>query len=138
MNRAEHVHAIARLEALAAEASSRAAKLREDLATQAATEWTEQGAAPTWRMPDVGTVTLPVSKTAPVVDSAPHLAAWVADRWPTEVEPVVRPAFMTALKGRLVCEGGVVVDAETAEIVPGMGVRAGGNRAVCRSAWSRP
>lgn len=126
MNRADHVTTIARLEALAAEATARAGKLRADLAVDAAAEWEEQGTAPTWRMPEIGTVSLPVSKTMPVVDSPTLLASWVGKHWPSEVEPAVRPAFLSALKGRLVCDDDAVVDAQTGEIVPGMSVRAGG------------
>lgn len=126
MNRAEHVTTIARLEALATEATQRAAALRSALAADAAAEWAEQGTAPTWRMPDIGTVTLPVSKTNVSVTDHTQLASWVSRTWPSEVELAVRPAFMTALKARMVCDEDVVVDGKTGEIVPGVTVRPGG------------
>ncbi|PKW15959.1 hypothetical protein [Saccharopolyspora spinosa] len=84
---------------LMAEAFSSAAK-HEKTATLA--EMASRGTLhPT--LPDgteIAAVTVPRSATKVVVTDERALAAWVAERYPTEVEtvPVVRPAFLERLK----------------------------------------
>lgn len=128
MNRAEQIQQILRLEGIATAARRLAEQHREALAEQARAELAEQGTAPTWRMPGLGVVTMPLSREAAVVADPAALLAWAAERYPTEVETIhqVRAAFQTTLLGRAVCDGDVVVDPATGEIVPGLAVRPGG------------
>lgn len=128
MKRDERVREVLRLEGLAAAAYRRAAQHRAELDREARAELEREGTAPSWRLPDIGTVALPLSKEAAVVADVGDLAKWVAARYPTEVEQVrqVRPAFQTALLQRVVCTDDVVVDPETGEVIPGLAVRPGG------------
>ncbi|MGW4467500.1 hypothetical protein [Micromonospora sp. NPDC004704] len=128
MTRVERVQEILRLEGLADAATKRAKEVRAALDTEARAELEEQGTAPSWRMRDIGTVALPLSKEAPVISDIDALLAWCKERYPTEVEAreQIRAAFQTALLTRVACAGDVVVDPETGEVVPGMAVRAGG------------
>lgn len=128
MTRVERVQEILRLEGLADAAMKRAKEVRTALDTEARAELEQQGTAPSWRMPDIGTVALPLSKEAPVVSDIAALLTWCKERYPTEVVAVeqIRAAFQTALLGRVACAGDVVIDPTTGEIVPGMSVRPGG------------
>lgn len=128
MNRTDRVREVLRLEGLAAAAKKRAAEHRAALDAEARAELDQHGTAPSWRMPGIGTVALPVSTEAPVIDDIAALTKWCRERHPSEVETVeqIRPAFQAALLARLVCDGDVVVDPDTGEIVPGMAVRRGG------------
>lgn len=91
MNRRELAAEIVRLEGLAAAAKARAAGHRAELEADACRELEEQGTAPTWRLPGLGTVLLSTSREAPVV----------ADPGAGEIVPglLVRPGGMP---GRLV------------------------------------
>lgn len=128
MNRRQQVEAIVRLEGVAAAAAARAATLRAELEADAKAELAEQGAAPTWRIPGVGTVLLSVSKEAPVITDETALTAWVAERHPSEVETIeqIRPAFRAALLRLSQCDGDKVAHPATGEPIPGMTVRPGG------------
>jgi hypothetical protein len=130
MSRADTVKTILILEAFADEARRRAAEHRELLNEQALAELDQQGTAPTWRLPDIAQVTLPLSKQKVEVVDADQLRAWVEARQPEEVETVsttrVRPAFVGALLEFLVVADGVVMHPETGEVVPGLKVRKGG------------
>lgn len=128
MNRTERVQEVLRLEGLADAARKRAAVHRGVLDTEARAELEQHGTAPSWRLPDIGTVALAVSKEAPVVCDLAALTQWCLVRYPSEVEtvPQLRAGFPAALAQRVVCEGDVVVDPRTGEIVPGMTVRPGG------------
>lgn len=126
MNRSEMTRRVLLLEAAAAECRNRAAKVRADLDADARAELEEQGTAPTWRLADMGTWSLPVSKEAPVVTDGAALTAWVKQRYPGEVVEVVNPPFLGALLLRLSPAGEHVIDPGTGEIVPGLGVRPGG------------
>jgi len=128
MNRTERVQEVLRLEGLAAAAKDRAAEHRAALDADARAELQREGTAPSWRLADIGTVALPVSKEAAVIADIEALTRWCLLRCPGEVEIVhqIRASFQTALLGRVVCDGDVVVDPDTGEIVPGMAVRAGG------------
>ncbi|MEU4590072.1 hypothetical protein [Micromonospora aurantiaca (nom. illeg.)] len=127
MNRTERVQEILRLEGLADAAKKRAAAARAQLDAEARAELDREGTAPSWRLPDIGTVALAVSKEAPVIADIEALTKWCRERHPGEVETVhqIRASFQTALLQRVLCEGDVVVDV-SGEIVPGMAVRVGG------------
>lgn len=126
MNRAEMTRRVLLLEAAAAECKARAAKVRADLDADARAELAEQGTAPTWRLADVGTWSLPVSKEAPTVTDGAALVEWCKHRYPSEIVEVINPAFQSALLARLSPVGEAVVDPATGEVVPGLGVRPGG------------
>lgn len=126
MNRSEMTRHVLLLEAAAAECRKRAATVRAELEANARTEFAEQGTAPTWRLADVGTWSLPVSKEAAVVTDPAALVAWCKRRYPEAVVEQVVPAFQTALLARLSPTGEVVMDPATGEVVPGLGVRPGG------------
>lgn len=126
MTRADMVREILRLEGLAHAATLAAVDLRTQLADLARAEYTEHGTAPSWRLPGIGSVVLPISQEAPVVANERALVAWLQERHPDAVEVKPRPSSVTALKRRLRCDGDLVVIADTGEIVPGMTVRPGG------------
>lgn len=133
MNRRERVEAVVRLEGIAAAATERAAQLRQDLETEARTELAEQGSAPSWRLPGLGTVTLAVTREAAYVADPAVFMAWVKARFPGEIVEQVRPSFQTALLAEVICDGEacechdrVAVHPGTGEIVPGLAVRPGG------------
>lgn len=132
MSRADMVKNILVLEEFAAEAKKLAAAQRLLLDEQARTELAEQGTAATWRLADIATVVLPLSKQKIEVSNGDQLLGWVQHRHPGEVETVtttrVRASFITVLTGgtALKVDGDVVVDPDTGEIVPGLSVRKGG------------
>lgn len=128
MNRFEMIRRTLMWESVAAAAKAKANALRDDLTADARAEYAEQGTAPTWRLPDIGTVTLPVSREVVYVADEAALTAWVKAFHPEEVEVRyrVRDSFMTALLAD--CRGdenGVVWMREGA-LVPGLAVRDGG------------
>lgn len=127
MNRADAVKQAMIWDAAAKKAYARAARWREALDADARAELAEQGTAPTWRLPELGQVTLPVSHEAVIVTDREELAKWVQVNRPAEVETVikVRPAFEAHLlqAGRI--DGEQVIDAE-GTVIPGLGVRPGG------------
>lgn len=129
MNRAEMTRRVLLLETAAAELRSRAAAVRADLNADARAELAEQGMAPTWRWPDIGTVSLGVSREAVVVDDEDAFLAWLRDEFPTEVERIerCRPAFFTALSNFVAQAGEDVVHTGTGQIVPGLRIRPGGD-----------
>jgi hypothetical protein len=125
MNRSDLVTSIAYLEQVQAAIADRVSTLRETLAADARAEYQEQRTAPTWRIPDVATVSASVSRTAVVVDNAVTFARWVAERHPIGVEQTVRTEWQKAFLKRLRVVDGEVCDGE-GEIVPGLTVRKGG------------
>jgi hypothetical protein len=130
VNRAEMTRRVLLLEAAAAELKTRAATIRADLGASARTEHAEQGTAPTWRLQDIGTWTLPVSKEAVYVADEAALLEWVKAE-PARLDEVVetiervKPWYVAELL-RLVriVEEQVIDDDGT--IVPGLAVRPGG------------
>jgi hypothetical protein len=128
VNRSDRLQQIMRLEALAAAAKTAAADHRAELGAEAAAEFEREGTAPTWRLSDLGTITLPVSKETAYVSDARAFVEWCALRYPSEVETIaqLRPAFQAALLARLHLEGSSAVDPATGEEVPGLAVRPGG------------
>lgn len=128
MNRADLTKQVLLYDQLAAAAKAKAAEARELLDTQAREELATQGMAPTWRMPDVGTITLPVTQEQFYIADANALMDWLAARWPVAIGLVrcIDPAHQRELEKRLSIAGDVVVDTATGEVVPGYGVRRGG------------
>lgn len=127
MNRFEMIRRTLMWEQVAAAAKAKAAKLRDDLTQDARAEYAEQGTAPTWRLPDIGTVTLPVSKDSVYVADEAALLAWVETNVPSEVETVkrIRPGYLPVLLSVVRHEDGDVFDME-GTIIPGLAVRDGG------------
>jgi len=128
MNRAETITAVIWLDQIAAKAKEEAAKLRADLSADARAEFEEQGTPPTWRVPDVATVSASVTHAGIVVGDERALARWVMSRYPTEVEEVVqvRSAWRTHLLAIAQPSGDVATLPNTGEVIPGLTVRAGG------------
>jgi hypothetical protein len=124
-NRAELVRSILIWERAAARIADITADLRSQLAADARAEYDEQGTAPTWRLPDLATVTLPVSKTAVVVTDERELVKWAVVRRPDAIEPRIRPASLKALLSEVVTDG-ELPHLEDGEFVPGVEVRPGG------------
>lgn len=128
MNRSERLQALLRLEGLASAARELAAEHRVALNAEATAEYEREGAAPTWRLPDLGSITLPVSHETPFVQDPAAFVDWCRGRYSTEVETVasVRPNFLAAFLKRAQPAGEIVMDPATGEIIPGLGVRPGG------------
>lgn len=129
MNRADLTRQVLLFEQLAAAAKAKAAEARAELDQQAKTELETQGMAPTWRLPDVGTISLPVSQQSIYIADGNALMDWVAAREPVTAIDLVRcinPQYQRELEKRLVISGDDVVDQTTGEVVPGYGVRQGG------------
>jgi hypothetical protein len=131
-SRLDRVREILRLEGLAAAASARAAAVRAALQDEARAEYAREKTAPSWRMPDVATVSLAISKETIVVSDADALITWVKERHPHQIRTVtteqIWPGFQTQLLADCVPtdDGDRAVDPKTGEIVPGVAVRKGG------------
>lgn len=128
MNRMERLREVLRLEALAAAANARAQVHREELTVEARAEFVREGTAPSWRDPDLATITLGVSHETLYVTNEVALLEWVADRYPDQVVTVeqVRPVFRTQLLDEAVIDSGDAVDITTGEVIRGVAVRPGG------------
>lgn len=128
MNRTERLQEVLRLEGLAAAANARAKEYREHLALEARDELAREGSAPTWRVPDLATITLAVSKETPYILDEHLLLQWCKQRHPEMVETVeqVKGAFRARLLVEAVISGDAVIDGATGEAVPGAAVRPGG------------
>lgn len=109
------------LSSLATKAKERLDAVRSELETIARDELQRDGAAPTWRIPGVGTV--PLSLTADTVDVVDQQAyiEWVHASNPGEVETIVtvqvRPAYDKMLREQA-AKRGPARDAE-GEVIPG-------------------
>lgn len=127
MNRTEKALRAAYLEQVAAAINLEARAMRNDLEEEALAEYQKHGTAVSWRTPDINVVAA-VSKEAVTVSDLPALVEWVKERHPTEVEnvPTVRAAWLGGLLSSALPAGDVVCDPETGEVIPGLGVRAGG------------
>lgn len=117
-----------RLEGLAFAARAAADAARAEVDAEARSEYQRTGAAPTWRMADFGTATLPVTKEAVVVADVDALLGWCRANAPEQIRTVehVEPAFQTWLIQNCVPVDGQAVHPGTGVIVPGLAVRAGG------------
>lgn len=129
MNRKEKIRQALIWDAAGRRAYARAARWREQLATEARAELAEQETAPTWRHADLATVTLPVSQEAAYVADPQKWLEWVKANHPDKVQTVeqVVPKFQAeVLQSYLIdSESGVVHDGE-GTVVSGLGVRTGG------------
>jgi hypothetical protein len=65
------------------------ADLRAAITKRATSRWREDGAAPTYRVPNLGTVSLPIPQPKVVVDDMDAFASWCADHYPHQVTCVV-------------------------------------------------
>lgn len=126
MNRAEMTRRVLLLEAVAAQLEERAKTVRSLLEADARAEFAEQGTAPTWRMADVGTWSLPVSREAAVVTDPGAFTAWVKRHYPSAVIETVVPAFQVSLLAGLYTAAEYAIHPDSGEIVPGLGVWPGG------------
>lgn len=128
MNRTERLQEVLRLEGLAAAANARAKTYRDELSLEARDELAREGSAPTWRVQDLATITLAVSKETPYVLDEHLLLQWCKDRYPDQVETVeqVRGSFRARLLVEGIVSGDAVIDGATGEVVPGAAVRPGG------------
>lgn len=67
------------------------AELRGELAAEAIRRWEEEGAAPSWKAPSLGTASLcGTDSREPVVVDRPAWEAWAAENHPESVELVLR------------------------------------------------
>lgn len=125
MNRADVVSRVVWLDQVIAAAKEARGALVADLEADAKAEYEEQQTASTWRIKGVATVPQSVTNDAVVVESEPRFVDWVAQRFPTEVDTIIRPAFRKLLLGELihVADGVCHIDGE---VVPGVEFRAGG------------
>jgi hypothetical protein len=127
-SRRERFHYVMRLEGLASAAKAAADKVRADLDEEARTEFQRTGAAPTWRMADIGIAALPVTKEAVVVSDVQALLGWCRANRPEQIRTVeeIEPAFEAWLLQNCVVSGNKAVHPETGEVMPGLAVRPGG------------
>lgn len=128
MNRADLTRQVLLFEQLAAAAKAKAAEARAELDQQAKTELETQGMAPTWRLPDVGTISLPVSQPSMYIADGNAFMDWLQRYQPAAVDHIraVNPQWQAKLEKSFAIAGDVVVDPATGEVVPGYGVRQGG------------
>ncbi len=137
MNRTERLQQVLRLEGIAAAARSRAAVFRAELEQDAIAELDREGAAPTWRMPELGTVVLPTSKEEAYVADPEAFLAWVKERHPEQVRTVeqVHAAYQRTLLATALLDEDAVLEPGTGEQIPGLVARPAG---VPRSLTIRP
>ena len=134
LNRSQTIQAAALWEAVAAQATQEAAKLRADLEADARAEYAENGAAPTWRIPDLARVSLSISKEKVYVRDLWAFLKWVKQNHPDAVETVeqIKATWREGFLKRAVetdlsaPEDRQCLDAATGEVIPGLGVSRGG------------
>lgn len=104
-----------------------AKRLRAALTADAESEYREQGTVPTWRLPGI-TVTGSTAHPTVAITNEATFVAWVAHRYPTEVETVVitraRPAWQKRFLDEVATRGAACDD--QGEEVPGLEWRPGG------------
>jgi len=129
MSRSEKTQGILWCEALAAAFMARSHLFRESIAAEAKADYERGEGAPTYRLPDLARISSSISKGGVYVSDEKDFLAWVAKRYPTEVETVqqVRPSFVSAFLKRVQPEGERVFDPHMdGEVVPGLAARKGG------------
>ena len=128
MNRTETTVAIVWLDLLAAKAKDEAAKLRADLEADARAEYDSGNGVPSWRVPDICTVSGSVSKQSVVVENEAAFLAWVKTRYPDAIRTVesVSSHWRDAFLDRAEVDAETVSDPATGEVVPGVKVRPAG------------
>ena len=125
MNRSDTIARVVWLDQVAAAVKEARRALVDDLEADARADYEEQGTADTWRVKGVATVPWSTTNDAVVVDSEPRFVEWVQQRYPTEVEVIIRPAFRKLLLGELIHVSGDVCHID-GEVVPGVGFKPGG------------
>ena len=125
MNRADIVSRVVWLDQVVAAARDARKALVDDLTADARAEYEEQQTASTWRIKGVATVPQAVSNDAVVVADEARFLDWVAQRHPTEVETIVRPAFRTLVLSSVKVSYDTV-HTEDGEVVPGLAFKPGG------------
>lgn len=130
MNRLDATREVLILEAAATQLRERAKAVRLNLDADARAELAEHGSAPTWRLADLGTWSLPVSKDAVYVADDAALLAWVKEE-PTRLDEVVesvervKPWYVAELLRMARVVDGYAID-DDGTVIPGLGVRPGG------------
>lgn len=128
MSRLDDLRQVLWLEALASEALAEAGKRRAALQQEAEQDYRER-LSTKFEVRDVVVMTLPLSNRAVVVTDGSKFKSWVAANHPAEIEHVtqVRPAFQKNLLDNVAdTDGEVAFMPGTGEVIPGLGVRAGG------------
>jgi hypothetical protein len=128
VNRADLTRQVLLYDQLAAAAKAKAAEARAALDEQAREELSSQGMAPTWRLPDVGTISLPVSQESVYIADGNAFMDWLERNQPAAIDRIraVNPQWQAKLEKTFAIAGDAVVDPATGEVVPGYGVRRGG------------
>ena len=126
MNRKDLIARYIWLDQVAKAAGDAKRILAAELNADARAEYEEQQTASTWRIPGMATVPQSVTNDAVVVRDEPKFVDWVARRFPTEVEMVVRPAFREQLLDKLIHVTDDLCHLADGEVVPGVEFKAGG------------
>jgi hypothetical protein len=129
VNRQQEISQVLLWEAAAKKCKARADAARQRLDEEARAELAEQGTAPTWRLPDIGSVTLPLSQETVYVADEKALLEWCKSTPGESVVETVERVMPWYVADLLRCYArvvdGQVVD-EDGEVIPGLGVRPGG------------
>lgn len=126
ITRAQAVEAVLACDAIAAAAKERAGIYRAFLQGQAGQEYRDQGTAPSWKIPAVGRVTLPITEPTVFVENEAALTAWVQAHHPEHVYAVVRGAFVEHLRKTALVDDDTVLTPD-GEPIPGLACRPGGS-----------
>lgn len=107
-----------------------AATTQAMLNDRAASEFAEEGVAPSWKSTDFQAVAN-MTSGGPFVEDSAALQAWIEHNYPDEIETVtrVRPAFLSALIDRAAkcgAEMHLPIDIDGTTVIPGMSWREGG------------
>lgn len=126
-NRAERAQMAHFWDSVADDAKIRSQAIRQELTAEASAEFQRDGIAPTWRIPGFGSVPLNLTSDTVEVTDPDAYAKFVAERWPDEVESVlrVRKAFDGRLRASAVKRGDPPTTAD-GEVIPGLVFRPGG------------
>jgi hypothetical protein len=132
VNRQDMISKTLLWEQLAKRAKAKADAIRDQLAADARAELEAQGTAPTWRLPEVGTVTLPVSQETVYLADEAALLKWLKSKPGDDDEAIetierVRPSYLGLLIDAVeVFNDETVIYPPTGEVVPGLRYRPGG------------
>lgn len=133
MNRADMTRNLLLLEQVAKKAYARAARLREQLQAKAVDEYQTEGTAPSWGIPDLGRLVLPITKDVVVVTDEQKLVGWLEENLPHAVEKRPRSADLKALLDTVLWEPGQSGETDffclpngRGGLIPGLAMRRGG------------
>lgn len=124
MNRDELAHLAEFWEAVAEQATARAAQAKQQLADEAWEEFRAKNTAPTWRIGGYGTIPFATSKPAVVIDDQARYVEWLAKRHPAALRQVPVDAFDKALRRKATALGEPMT--EGGEVIPGLRYVEGG------------